>query len=179
MAYTSTGTLLSLPMDKANSVWVPMFEASKHPLCHGKDTFWPVGVTSTHLMAVHCKGETAYPSTLPRPVLTALELTIPLTTVQNTALVATQGSHSRASLLLSQRITASSAQLPFITDGTAGGDVSDVPAATPATFKKQAVALDKLLLKPIMVSVPECASFLLRVADCFVGNTAIPARNEK
>ena len=55
------------------------------PLCHTEalkksahEHHWVVGVNETQLMCVIVKGDDPYPSTLPRPVLSALPLTMPL-----------------------------------------------------------------------------------------------------
>ena len=47
------------------------------PLMH-TDRIWTVGVSKGRVMGVACKGENRFPSTLPRPVLTATKLTLPL-----------------------------------------------------------------------------------------------------
>ena len=54
------------------------------PLCHTEalkksahEHHWVVGVNETQLMCVIVKGDDPYPSTLPRPVLSALPLTMP------------------------------------------------------------------------------------------------------
>ena len=47
------------------------------PLMH-TDRLWTVGISKGRVMGVVCKGESRYPSTLPRPVLTALPMVLPL-----------------------------------------------------------------------------------------------------
>jgi hypothetical protein len=39
---------------------------------------WVVGLTETELVAVVCKGDDKFPSTLPRPVITLFPLALPL-----------------------------------------------------------------------------------------------------
>ena len=57
--------------------WVPVLHCAALKKS-AQEHHWVVGLTDAQLMCVICKGDDAFPATLPRPVLSSLPLTMPL-----------------------------------------------------------------------------------------------------
>lgn len=57
--------------------WVPLLNCAALKKTKAEH-HWVVGVTDSALMCVICKGDDPYPATLPRPVISALPLGMPL-----------------------------------------------------------------------------------------------------
>ena len=57
--------------------WVPVLHCDSLKKSK-QEHHWVVGLTDAQLMCVICKGDDAFPATLPRPVLSSLPLTMPL-----------------------------------------------------------------------------------------------------
>ncbi|KAI3761259.1 hypothetical protein L1987_51671 [Smallanthus sonchifolius] len=56
--------------------WVPLFSASK--LKKKDENYWMVGLNSNKLFCILCKSHDKFPQAVPKPVLTLLDLSIPL-----------------------------------------------------------------------------------------------------
>ncbi|KAI7731328.1 hypothetical protein M8C21_027142, partial [Ambrosia artemisiifolia] len=56
--------------------WVPLFSASK--LKKKDENYWMVGLNSSKLFCILCKSPDKFPQAVPKPVLTLLDLSIPL-----------------------------------------------------------------------------------------------------
>ncbi|KAL9998133.1 putative transcription factor WD40-like family [Helianthus debilis subsp. tardiflorus] len=56
--------------------WIPLFSASK--LKKKDENYWMVGLNSSKLFCILCKSPDKFPQAVPKPVLTLLDLSIPL-----------------------------------------------------------------------------------------------------
>ena len=145
LGYSEKGLLLS--MDSAGMLralseewggqWVPLLDVSKK----GKDVYWPVGLIEDKLMCAVCKGGLKVPNTLNRPVLTAVELSIPFVF---TATAEQEEQHARTALL--------QYQAHYHSHLTSAAALSAAPFRHKPSPREQA-ALDKLLIPLFTLAV--------------------------
>ena len=64
--------------------WMPILDTRQLVRNNGRsESYWPIAMTGKTLMAVLCKGPTGkqFPATMPKPIITALDLQVPLVSV--------------------------------------------------------------------------------------------------
>lgn len=135
-SYDSEGNLRVFTNDY-NGCWVPIFSAARERKSE-TESIWMVGLNSTQVFCVVCKLPDTYPQVAPKPVLSVLNLSLPLA-CSDLGADDLENEYLRGSLLLSQMQKKAE-------DAVACGRESNMEEDS--IFKMEA-ALDRCLLRLI------------------------------
>eukprot|EP01018_Ginkgo_biloba_P014897 Gb_40172 [translate_table: standard] len=100
-SYDSKGILRVFTKDY-NGCWVPLFSAERERKLES-ESFWMVGLNSTQFFCVVCKSPDTHPQVNPKPVLSVLNLSLPLA-CSDLGADDLENEYLRGSLLLSETL---------------------------------------------------------------------------